>query len=79
MTTRLLGPPELTPFPRYANYVDVHPGQCWGPRTIVDTELVFVVAGTFRYREGAGEWTAGPGDVLFIPPDEVHTLIICLI
>jgi AraC-like DNA-binding protein len=74
MKTRLLGPPEFTPLPRYANYVDVYPGQCWGPRTIADTELVFVIAGQFRYREGAGESTAGPGDVLFIPPDEEHTL-----
>lgn len=74
MSTRLLSPPEFTPVPRYTNYAEVYPGQYWGPRVIADTELVYIVAGRFRYRDSAGELTAGPGDVFFIPPDEVHTL-----
>jgi len=56
-----------------SNYVDVLPWQAWGPRTIADTELVLVTAGQFHYRDATGELTAGPGDVLFTPPDEVHT------
>jgi len=74
MTTRLISPPELTPVPRYTNYIDVYPGQCWGPRTIADPELIYVVAGRFHYRTDAEDLTAGPGDVIFIPPGEVHTL-----
>jgi hypothetical protein len=48
MQTRLLSPPEFTPVPRYTNYVEVLPGQYWGPRTIPDTELIYIVAGRFR-------------------------------
>jgi len=74
MTTRLLSPPEFTPVPRYTNYMEVYHGQQWGPRTIADTELIYIVVGRFRYRDSEGEVTAGPGDVIFIPPDAVHKL-----
>jgi AraC-like DNA-binding protein len=74
MNTILLSPPELTPVPSYTNYMEVTPGQAWGPRTIPDTELIYIVSGHFRYRDGAGEVDAGPGDVIFIPPEEEHTL-----
>ncbi|MBT3193064.1 MAG: helix-turn-helix transcriptional regulator [Verrucomicrobia bacterium] len=74
MKTCLLSPPEFTPVPRYANYVDVLPGQAWGPRTNADPELVLVIAGQFHYRDASGELIVGPEDLLFIPPDEVHTL-----
>jgi AraC-like DNA-binding protein len=74
MNTMLLSPPEFTPVPRYVNYTEVHPGQEWGPRTIPDTELVLILDGQFDYGDSSGELVAGPGDVIFIPPDEEHTL-----
>jgi AraC family transcriptional regulator len=67
---------EVTVSPALAGYP---PGACYGPRTLTDFELVWLVAGSARWRSVGGDrrWLGpapgdvfdlGPGDMLLIPP-----------
>jgi AraC-like DNA-binding protein len=57
-----------------ANYIDVAPGYCWGPRTVGNPELIYIVSGKFMYTWDEGFFEAGAGHVLFIPVELQHTL-----
>ncbi|HSZ42391.1 MAG TPA: helix-turn-helix transcriptional regulator [Trebonia sp.] len=67
---------EVTVSPALAGYP---PGSCYGPRTLTDFELVWLVAGSARWRSVGGDRGSpgsapgdvlglGPGDMLLIPP-----------
>jgi AraC-like DNA-binding protein len=72
---RVVRPEQFEPVIRFSNYFSVDPGEIWGPRTIPDLELVYIVQGCFFYRdENVDEFTFGPGDMLLIPPEVEHTL-----
>ena len=69
----LLVPPDVRPRVNYANYFALRDRQRrWGPRTLVDLELILIVAGEFAY-EAAGEaCDLQDGDVLCIAPGIEH-------
>ena len=59
---------EVTVSPALAGYP---PGACYGPRTLTEFELVWLVAGSARWRRVGGDRGSldlGPGDMLLIPP-----------
>lgn len=50
----------------------VKPYEAWGPRTIPDTELVFIHAGRFELELDGGSVPTGKGELLCIRPGERH-------
>ncbi len=72
---RTVGPEQLAPTIRIANWFDCPRGMRWGPRWEHDPELCLVHAGRFRYRVVDGPWQeVAEGAVLCIPPGERHEL-----
>ena len=72
---RTVGPEQLEPTLRIANWFDAPRGMRWGPRWEHDPELCLVHAGRFRYRVTGGPWQPVPErSVLFIPPAVEHEL-----
>lgn len=51
----------------------VPPGSGPPPHTHTETELIFIVDGTFAVTVGAEQGTAGAGTLLHVPPGTVHT------
>ncbi len=75
MGMRTVGPDQLDPGVRIANWFDAPRGMRWGPRWEHDPELCLVHAGRFRYRVTDGPWQLVPErSILFIPPTVVHEL-----
>lgn len=71
---KTLTPDEVMPEIRHSNYIEVKPGQSWGPRKIFDFELILAVSGIFYYAAYKKEKLfIQPGTILCIPPDELHT------
>lgn len=66
---------DVRPLVAMANFIRIEVGRVWGPRTIQDWELVYVVRGRLSY-ECVGENTiiGYSGNVFCIPPDKEHTL-----
>ncbi len=59
---------RVSPRLGYANFYEGEPGSCFGPRSLRDFQLIFVLAG-----EGKAEWDTVScniysGDILFWPP-----------
>jgi AraC-like DNA-binding protein/mannose-6-phosphate isomerase-like protein (cupin superfamily) len=52
----------------------VNPGNRWGPRTILDYELVYIESGNFSYQEDSKTLVLRPDQCLLIPPDTEHVL-----
>ncbi|OGV33798.1 MAG: hypothetical protein A2020_11770 [Lentisphaerae bacterium GWF2_45_14] len=72
--SKILTPESVIPEIRHANYMDVKPGTFWGPRRIGDFELILIVSGAFYYDvPQKNRLLLPPGNVLCIPPDELHT------
>jgi len=70
-----LTPAEYQPEVHYANYIPIHAGQVWGPRTLPDFELILIVAGEFSYSDKEeGRVRCEEGDVLCIRPGREHVL-----
>jgi hypothetical protein len=70
-----VGPDQLDPTLRIANWFDTPRGSRWGPRWEHDPELCLVHAGRFLYRVTGGAWQTVPEhSVLFIPPAVEHEL-----
>lgn len=70
-----LKPGDLRPVVAYANYWEVGRGNAWVERRIPDLEWILIVAGRFSYEsESSREIILKSGDVLLIPPGELHTL-----
>ncbi len=66
---------ELRPHLRLINRFRIAPQRCsWGPRTIDDYELIYVVSGRlFLHREGL-QTVLNEGDVVNLHPDTEHFL-----
>ncbi|MBN1554437.1 MAG: helix-turn-helix domain-containing protein [Phycisphaerae bacterium] len=72
---RTYSPEQFDPFVRISNYTAVAAGRIWGPRTIPDIELIYIIRGRFDYDDVRGEtFSFGPGDHLLIWPEVEHTL-----
>lgn len=71
-------PGMMRPKVTHANFFDVARGTVWGPRTIVDPELVLVVSGALLYeRDDESDVAVRQGGLLFIEPALNHTLREC--
>lgn len=60
--------PTLRPTPSLGDIVDYPPGATWGPRTLRDHEVVWLLDGTCRWWTADARHDLAPGDVLVIPP-----------
>jgi AraC-like DNA-binding protein len=70
---KIVCPEDVDPEVRHCNYFKVKSGRgLWGPRTILDFELIYIVAGEFSYSSHRGKRVVHEGDVLCIPPGEQH-------
>ncbi len=66
---------DYLPDVHFVNYLPVQPGHIWGPRSILDFELILMVDGRFTYLDEQTEpVVCDAGDVLCIPPGRQHTL-----
>lgn len=64
---------EICPEVGVANFFTVHPGSTWGPRAILDYELILVMEGYFSLELESSSVEVNPGEVLCIFPQELHT------
>jgi AraC-like DNA-binding protein len=72
---KIVHPEDVYPEVRHCNYFKVKEGnRSWGPRTLLDYELIYIVAGEFSYTNEWGKRDLREGDILCIPPGERHIL-----
>lgn len=67
-------PTDIFPVVRHANYVSPAAGSQWGPRVILDIELILVISGCFDYEDERGvheKFTSG--ELCVIMPGVEHT------
>ena len=75
MSSSVVSFAHMRPEIHHSNYFELDSCTSWGPRSIPDYELILVVSGDFRYEvEGGAAIAVRTGDVLCIPPGEIHTL-----
>ena len=72
----LLTPDMMRPTVRVANLIDPAQGTVWGPREIVDWELVLVISGSLGWWRRGERVAVNAGDVLLLKPAEAHTLAV---
>ncbi|MFA4943404.1 MAG: AraC family transcriptional regulator [Lentisphaeria bacterium] len=63
----------LRPYVREAVHT-FRPTWTMGPRRLLDYLILHIREGEVRLRLEEREWQAGPGDLLWIPPGQIHTL-----
>jgi len=70
---KIVYPEDVLPEVRHCNYFKVKEGRgIWGPRTIPDYELIYIVGGEFSYSNEIAKRILREGDILCIPPGEKH-------
>jgi AraC-like DNA-binding protein len=70
---RVVQPAEIKPQVKMANYMKVNKNASWGPRKIVDLELILVLKGGFEFITDKGEKIFhSPYEILTIFPGERH-------
>jgi len=69
---RTLTPEQVRPLVRIASFNRVEGISNWGPRRIVDLELILVTAGRFSYRSATEYVEAAPGGLIFFEPGLEH-------
>ncbi len=70
---KIIAPGEIRPVVRVANYIETAPDAVWGPRAIPDIELILAISGDYELVTDESTVPVGPGQVLFVVPDERHT------
>ncbi|GGH75894.1 AraC-like DNA-binding protein/quercetin dioxygenase-like cupin family protein [Pullulanibacillus pueri] len=75
-TTVRIGPLfNLHPTVNFANQMVTFPGQEWGPRTIPDCQLLYVISGKAELYLGSQQFHLSSGDTIFYGPNSPHHLI----
>jgi len=65
---------EIQPVVNMANYFELKDDTCWGPRKLIDFELILIRRESFDFRQpGQPPLKVNPGEVLIIPPGVEHT------
>ncbi|MCF6176192.1 MAG: AraC family transcriptional regulator [Victivallaceae bacterium] len=64
---------DIEPVVSVVNYFATSKHATWGVRVLDDYELILIVSGSFCFLSGANRIELAHGDVLTIPPDELHT------
>ena len=63
---------DTYPRVRHCRLLETPVGTTWGPRTIPDFELIFVMEGCHHYIDAQGLTQAQPGDIITIAPHQEH-------
>lgn len=58
----------------WSNYIFVRPYYSWGPREVLNPELIYIVSGNFEYETASGVVELNPDQILYIPVNCLHTL-----
>ena len=66
---------DLRPRVNLSARVQAEPGRSWGPRTVSDSQLIFVLSGKLWVRLGSKEFTARRGHCVFYGPDSPHWIV----
>lgn len=66
---------DLRPRVNLSARVQAQPGHTWGPRTVSDSQLIFVLSGKLWVRLGSKEFTARRGHCIFYGPDSPHWIV----
>ncbi|MDR6550303.1 AraC family transcriptional regulator [Paenibacillus qinlingensis] len=75
--SRSLGPMSLLlPAVNYANIQNAAAGTAYGPRTIPDYQIVYVISGRMNLFIGSEEYEILPGDCAFWGADTLHKLTV---
>jgi AraC-like DNA-binding protein len=64
---------DIVPVVSVVNYFDAPRNARWGTRILTDYELIMIVSGSFCFQSGTKRIELTHGDVLTIPPNELHT------
>lgn len=65
----------IRPAVNFANRHTAAPGQTWGPRTIPDWQLVYVLNGQAELELGGASYRLQAHDCAYYGPDDVHRLV----
>jgi len=70
----IVKPDDVVPVVRHSNYLSPASGTVWGPRVLLDIELILIVDGQFTYKDirGVSE-TFASNDLCLILPGIEHT------
>jgi AraC family transcriptional activator of mtrCDE len=66
---------QIKPTVNFANRMTASPGQDWGPRTIPDCQLVYIISGHAKLILGPQTYLLSAGDCVFYGIDSPHWLI----
>lgn len=66
---------HLKPTVNFANRLTTFPGQEWGPRTIPDCQLLYVISGKAVLYLGLQEMKLTPGDCVFYGANSPHRIV----
>jgi AraC family transcriptional regulator, activator of mtrCDE len=66
---------NLKPTVNFANKMTAEPGQVWGPRTIPDCQLIYIVSGKASLTLGSEIYNLNPGESVFYGENSPHKLI----
>lgn len=66
---------QLRPVVNFANRMSTAPGQAWGPRTIPDCQLIYVISGQAELALGPERMQLGAGDCVFYGAASPHRLV----
>ncbi|MFH5182685.1 helix-turn-helix domain-containing protein [Paenibacillus sp. TAB 01] len=66
---------RLRPVVNFANRLKSYEGQSWGPRTISDCQLVYVISGQAEVTIGPQHYRISSGECLFYGADSPHSIL----
>lgn len=66
----------LKPTVNFANEMTVDPGTTWGPRTISDCQLIYLVSGMLTLTIGGKLMTINTGECVFFGSNSPHKLVV---
>ena len=65
---------SIRPTVNFANYFTAPPGMQWGPRTIPDCQLIYIVSGSASFEMAGKRLELSPGHCIFYGSDSPHRL-----
>jgi len=66
---------RLKPTVNFANKMSAEPGQVWGPRTIPDCQLIYIISGNGTLILGGNVFQLNPGECVFYGMNSPHRLV----
>lgn len=66
---------QLKPVVNFANRLKSYEGQSWGPRTIADCQLIYVISGQAEVMIGPQYYRISSGECIFYGSDSPHSIL----